>query len=112
MTDLQLVMYTRTLGCPFISIAKTVLDSEHIPYREIFIDKDPIARERVTRWTGFLSVPTLVVAHADSLLPVEEPAPLPAGSSPQGIDRGYMLTEAREPQLREWLIKHGFLAAP
>jgi glutaredoxin len=109
MPDHDLVMYTRTTGCPFVTIAVRVLREHNITYREIFIDKDPLARQRVRTWTGFLSVPTLIVAEPDSVLPVAEPDPLPEGTSPQGIDRGTMLTEPREPQLIAWLQKHEFI---
>ncbi len=109
MLDRELVMYTRTTGCPFVTIAERVLREYNVPYREIYIDKDPIARQRVKAWTGFLSVPTLVVAEPGYILPIEEPEPLPEGMSPQGIDRGMMLTEPREPQLVAWLQKHEFI---
>ncbi len=105
----ELVMYSRTFGCPFVSIAEGVFEEYGIPYREIFIDKDPQARQRVLQWTGFLSVPTLVIAEQGSDMPYTEPAPLPQGASPRGIDRGPMLTEPNATELREWLIKHGFI---
>lgn len=107
--ETELVMYTRTTGCPFVTIAKRVLSEEHIPYREVFIDKDPIARQRVRDWTGFLSVPTLIVAPVGEILPVHEPQPLPPNTSPQGIDRDSMITEPRDQQLRDWLHKNGFI---
>lgn len=108
--DKELVMYTRTTGCPFVSIAKRVLTEENVAYREIFIDQDPAARDRVKAWTGFLSVPTLVIARVGSDLPIEEPSPLPDGIiSPQGVDRGAMITEPRDNQLRAWLYKHGLI---
>jgi glutaredoxin len=112
MTQKELIMYSRTTGCPFVSIAKRVLDGENIPYREIHIDKDPIARQRVKDWTGFLSVPTLVIAEPGAILPLSQPTPLPPETSPQGIDRETMITEPYEPQLRAWLHKHGFVGAP
>jgi glutaredoxin len=105
----ELLMYTRTFGCPYVTIAKRVLHDLDIPYREIYIDKDPIARQRVRDWTGFLSVPTIVVVRVGEVLPISEPAPLPPNTSPQGIDRGAIITEPREQQLRDWLKKHGFL---
>ncbi len=105
----ELVMYSRTFGCPFVSIAEGVFKEYGIPYREIFIDQDPQARERVLQWTGFLSVPTLVIAQKGSDMPYIEPEPLPQGASPRGIDRGSMLTEPSAAELREWLIKHGFI---
>jgi len=107
----QLVMYSRTTGCPYISLAKRVLADYAVPYREIFIDQDMNARGRVLTWTGFLSVPTLVVAEIGSDLPFSEPAPIEPGSSPRGIHRGAMITEPNIDQLTKWLVEHGFIAA-
>ncbi|MCU0513867.1 MAG: glutaredoxin family protein, partial [Anaerolineae bacterium] len=90
----ELVMYTRTAGCPFVTTAKRVLADFGVPYREVFIDQDPEARARVLAWTGFLSVPTLVVAAPGQDVPWTAVAPLPPGDSPRGVDRGPMLTEA------------------
>lgn len=106
----QLVMYSRTTGCPFISVAKRVLDDYAISYHEIFIDKDMDARKRVLDWTGFLSVPTLIAAEMGDVLPYIEPPPLPTGSSPRGINRGAMITEASADQLKDWLVQNGFLS--
>jgi hypothetical protein len=64
----------------------------------------------VRNWVGFESVPTVVIAEGESVEPFEPPAPLPAGTSPRGVDRGSMLTEASTDKLREWLVKHGLLA--
>lgn len=102
----ELVMYSRTYGCPYITTAKRILQQEDVAYREIFIDKDAQARARVLEWTGFLSVPTLIVAHEGDNLPLDEPAPLPQGASPRGIDRGAMITEPSAEELRAWLQKH------
>lgn len=107
---MELVMYSRTSPCPFVTLAKRVLNNEHVPYRELFIDKDKTVEQRVLNWTGFLSVPTLVVARPGEDLPYEEPAPLPKDSSPRGINRGPMLTEPNEEQLITWLEQHGFIA--
>lgn len=106
---LELVMYSRTYGCPFITVAKRVLDDYHVPYRELFIDLDASAKARVLAWTGFLSVPTLVMAYTGQDLPYAEVAPLPAGASPRGIDRGAMITEANAAELLAWLKRHGFV---
>ena len=111
MPDKELVMYSRSYGCPFITTAKRVLQDHDIPYREIMIDKDEQARKRVVNWTGFLSVPTMVIANIGEDLPYEDVAPLPKGSSPRGIDRGAMLTEATAQQVEDWLEKHGFITA-
>lgn len=105
----QLVMYSRTTGCPFITVAKRVLDDYALSYHEIFIDKDMEARKRVLEWTGFLSVPTLVVAEAGEVLPYQVPPPLEPGSSPRGINRGSMITEGNIEQIEVWLAQNGFI---
>lgn len=109
MDDKELVMYSRSTGCPYVSIARRVLDGYSVPYREIYIDKDPQAKQRVLAWTGFLSVPTLVVAQPGEILPYTDFQPLAQGASPRGVDRGPMLTEASSEQLERWLAKHGFI---
>ncbi|MDQ7033579.1 MAG: glutaredoxin family protein [Anaerolineae bacterium] len=110
MTNKELVMYGRSYGCPFMTTAKRVLQKYDVPYREIHIDKDPIAKERVLGWTGFLSVPTLIVANVGEDLPYTDFTPLTKGASPRGIDRGSMLTEASSLQVENWLRKHGFIS--
>ena len=105
----ELVMYSRTTSCPFVTLAKRVLNDYGVTYREIFTDKDGEARQRVLDWTGFLSVPTLLVAETGSLLPYEEPAPLERGRSPRGIDRGTMITEPNIEELTRWLRRHHFI---
>ncbi len=102
----ELVMYNRTMGCPLVSLSRRVLQEHNVIYRDIFIDKDPQAKERVLKWTGFLAVPTLVVVQAGEDVPGEEPEVLPQGASPRGIDRGLMITEPNEQQLIQWLQKH------
>ncbi|MBZ0297451.1 MAG: glutaredoxin family protein [Anaerolineae bacterium] len=99
-------MYTRTSGCPLVSSAKRVLQQNHITYREVFIDRDEAARQRVLDWTGFQAVPTLVVSDEGSTLPLEPPTELAKGISPRGIDRGAMITEPNDQQLIDWLRKH------
>lgn len=105
-----LIMYSRTTGCPFITLAKRVLKDYDVNYQEIFIDKDLHARQFVLNITGFLSVPTLVVAEAGALVPYETPAPLERGISPRGINRGTVLTEPNIDQLTGWLRQHGFIS--
>jgi len=102
-------MYSRTTGCPYISTAKRVLTAHNVAYREIFIDMDSTAKARVLEWTGFLSVPTLVVALPDQDLPYTPFDALAPGVSPRGIDRGPMLTEASASELETWLKKHRFI---
>jgi len=105
----ELVMYSRRTPCPYVRTARRVLDRERIPYREIFIDEDAAAEAQVIAWTGYKSVPTLIVARPGEDLPCEAPTPLPAGASPRGIDRGSMITEPGDIHLESWLVKHGFL---
>jgi glutaredoxin len=104
-----LIMYSRRMGCPYVTLAKRVLDDYTIAYREIYIDQDEEARARVLTWTGFLSVPTLVVSSNGDDLPYELPQPLPKGSSPRGINRGTIITEPGADQLKFWLAQHGFI---
>jgi glutaredoxin len=110
MTDKRLVMYSRTYGCPFITLAKRVLADHAISYHEIMIDKDAEAKARVLDWTGFLSVPTLVAAAPGELLPITPPDPLERGESPRGVDRGSMITEPNHDELQNWLLHHGFIS--
>jgi glutaredoxin len=105
----ELVMYSRTTPCPYVSTARRVLAAYNIPYRELFIDQDEIYKQRVLDWTGFLSVPTLIVAHNGQDLPYTTFAALPQGASPRGVNRGPMLTEANEAELVAWLRQHGWL---
>ncbi len=107
--EYELVMYSRVNPCPYVRAAKRVLDREKVPYREILIDQDPTAKQRVIDWTGFQSVPTVIVTRPGEDLPYEEPAPLPDGASPRGLDRGSMITEPGEIQFENWLRGHGFV---
>lgn len=109
MVSKTLVMYSRSYGCPFISLAKRVLFEHSIAYREIMIDKDAMAKQRVLDWTGFLSVPTIIVAANGDDLPIEPQAPLAAGNSPRGVDRGTMITEPNVEELLTFLKRHGFV---
>jgi glutaredoxin len=106
---MELVMYSRKRPCPFVHLARQALAHWDVPYREILIDHDPAAQARLFHWTGFLSVPTLIVADIGSDLPASPPAPLLPGESPMGINRGSMLTEPNEAELFDWLRQHGLL---
>lgn len=108
-TDRELVVYTRTSFCPYQAQANRVFSRYGLTPRTILIDGDRILTGRVETWTGFRSVPTIIVAAPGSDQPLEQPAPLPPGASPRGIDRGYMITEAREDELEAWLLRHGFI---
>lgn len=109
MTAKQLVMYSRSIPCPYVHIATNVLAQFDVAYQEVLIDTDEVALENVLHWTGFLSVPTLVVAEEGSVLPHTPPAQLLKGHSPKGIHRGSMITEPNRYQLIQWLAEHGFI---
>lgn len=105
----DLVMYTRTSGCPSVNLAKRVLNEHKIDYREVFIDEDDTALERLESWTGFRSIPTLLVANAGEVIPYKEPAYLETGASPRGVNRGVMISEPNIDQFKQWLEEHNFL---
>ncbi|MCI0711741.1 MAG: glutaredoxin family protein [Chloroflexi bacterium] len=109
MSRKQLVMYSRSYPCPYVHIAAALLDEYDIDVEEILIDRDQEAMQRVLDWTGFLSVPTLVVAEEGSTIPIEPPEYLEHGSSPRGINRGSIITEPNRQQLKMWLQQHGFI---
>ncbi|MBK9124730.1 MAG: glutaredoxin family protein [Chloroflexi bacterium] len=108
---LTLVMINRTSGCPLSTLARRVLDDLGVDYVEQHYDLDPAVRERLLRWTGYLSIPTLYVADGDPAQPIAPPEPIAPGMSPRGIDRGSMLTEPNTDQLMAWLRKHGLTHA-
>ncbi len=107
--DKELVVYTRSTFCPYQRKADRVFEKFSLTPRTILIDKDNQAEQRVVDWTGFKSVPTIIVARQGEDLPYEEPAPLEKAASPRGVDRGSMITEANERQLEAWLQRHGFI---
>lgn len=106
----ELVMYSRRQPCPQVTLARQTLRLHGLAWRELLIDEDAAARARLLAWTGFLSVPTLIVAGGGSDLPLHAPAALAAGSSPRGIDRGAMISEPGIAQLSAWLLRNGLLS--
>lgn len=108
--DTELIFYNRIAGCPYSTVAKMLLERKNIPFHEIFIDMDRRAGQRVEKWTGYRVVPTLVIAEKGKVTPVEVPESLPEGKSPRGIDRGYMISEPTERQLKKFLTRHNLLA--
>ena len=76
----EIVMYSRTVGCPFVTTAKRVFSENSIPYREIYIDRDAQAKQRVLDWTGFLSVPTIVIAEKGDAVPYADVSSSEAGA--------------------------------
>jgi glutaredoxin len=107
--DIELVVYTRQSFCPYQRKADRVFEHYGLTPRTIYIDDNDVALQRVLDWTGYRSVPTIIIARSGEDLPYEEPAYLERGSSPRGVDRGSMLTEATEEQLTAWLQKHGLI---
>jgi glutaredoxin len=105
----ELIMYSRSTGCPMVTLARRVLDEHALAYREVMIDQDATAHRRVLDWTGFLAVPTLVVAESGEDLPYALPADLAPGHSPRGVNRGTMITEPNVQQLIGWLVQEGFI---
>ena len=104
----QLVVYMSP-WCGNSLDTQRALSEWGVPARFIDIKEDKAAAGRVKAWTGFESVPTLVIAEGESVEPAEPPVALPAGRSPRGVDRGSLLTEANRTELRAWLVKHGLL---
>ncbi|MBN1314656.1 MAG: glutaredoxin family protein [Anaerolineales bacterium] len=105
----EIVMYSRSYGCPYVKSAKRILDKHQLAYRQILIDRDSAAKARVVEWTGFESVPTIVAANHGSDLPFEPPTPLPAGASPKDVNRGSMITEPSNQSLTNWLYQNDFI---
>ena len=87
-TDKELVVYSRSTFCPYVQKARRVFGKYDVTYREIMIDQDPEALERVLGWTGYKSVPTIIVANPGEIHPCQrslaeffDPPPA-AGKSP------------------------------
>ncbi len=106
------MMYVRRAYCPQVGLARALLKRYDIPYREIFIDKDPAMAARVKQWTHHHSVPTIIMANPDEDVPHTDFLPRPTEHSNRGYDRGSMITEPNNQQLEDWLHKHGFLDKP
>ena len=105
----RLVVYVRRAFCPDVKRTREYLARHAIPHTEVDADADPAARQRVLRWTGFLSFPTLVIVDGDSLDPAVPPSPLRPGQSPRAVDRGSMLTEPSLTALEAFLRRHGLI---
>ena len=104
---MRLVVYVRSSFCPDVARWRRWVDEHPIDYVEFDIDRDEEAYHRVLAWTGHESVPTLVIAPDDDVVPFEEPSPLPSGHGPRAIDRGTMLTEPNPGQIAPFLDRHG-----
>jgi glutaredoxin len=105
----EVVMYSRSTGCPYSTVAKRVFGDYGVDFREIMIDENEQAYARVVEWTGFASIPTIVAAELGDDMPVSEPEPLEKGISPKNIDRGSIITEPSYGKLSKWLRGHGFV---
>jgi glutaredoxin len=105
----ELVMYGRRFACSDQSNAMWFLEANEVPYRFVDIGADKEAAERLIQWTGFKSVPTIVIAKPGEVLPVEEPTPLKSDHSARGVDRQTVITEPSNSQLEDFLKKHSLL---
>ncbi len=105
----QVVVYMSP-WCYMSQDTQSALREWGVPATFINIKEDKDAAARLRGWVGFESVPTVVLAEDDSVLPYESPALLAAGANPRGVDRGSLITEASRTQLRDWLTRHGVLA--
>ncbi len=109
MSDKQLIVYGRSAFCPDLARAQRFLQRNNIAYTQINIDEDHAAGARVEQWVGHRSVPTVIVAAADAVVPVSEPSPLPAGRSARSFDRGTLITEPSDEALYAFLNRNGLL---
>jgi glutaredoxin len=104
----DLVFYMTT-WCPSCHAAQDALAEWGVTARSVNIGRDREAAGRVHALTGFESVPTFVIVDGAGVDPIAPPTPLPARRGPRGIDRGTVLTEPTNAELKAWLIKNGFL---
>ncbi len=107
--ELDIILYSRTFSCPYTLMAKKVLNQNRVPYKEILIDRDPVARRWMVDWTGYEAVPTIVAAAAGTVFPLDAPTPLAKGASPRGVNRGSMITEPTEQEFIHWLRRNQFI---
>ena len=102
----RLVVYGRSAFCPDMHRWRQWVGEHPLRYVEFDIDHDSEAYRKVLAWTGYESVPTLVIAPDDGVDPIELPEPLPSGHGPRGVDRGSMLTEPHRGQVEALLKRH------
>ena len=108
----ELVLYGQTRYSPYVALARDLLTRYKIPFREIDVQANPMMADRVTTWTGRLSLPTLIVTLPGSDVPLTPPTPLETDQAPRGLDRDSLISEPNNQQLEDWLHKHGFLDKP
>jgi glutaredoxin len=104
----QVVVYMSP-WCSSSADTQRALNEWGVPATFVNIKEDRDAANRLRGWVGFESVPTVVLADEGGMEPCETPAQLTSGTSPRGIDRGSLITEATRVQLRAWLVKNGLL---
>lgn len=104
----EIVVYTRASGCPDIDRVRGDLQQWNIPFREIDIEAHPSAAARLEAWTGFQSVPTVVVSEGGDE-PYQEPAGLTPNQNPRNVDRGALISEPSSANLRVFLEHNGFV---
>ncbi len=105
----EIVMYGRTFACGDQLRAMSYLAARHIPYRFVDISHDREAAHRLQQWVGHLSVPTLVIAQPNEVLPLREPAPLDPARRTRGQNRDTLITEPNDAQLESFLQQHELL---
>ena len=108
----EIVMFVRSTFCAGVVLARDLFKRYEIPFREVEIDLNPEMANRVKEWTGYLSVPTIIIARPGENVPFAEFLPYPTERTVKGYDRGPMITEPTNRELENWLHKHGFLAKP
>ncbi len=108
----EIVMYSRQVFCHGVALARDLLKRYNVPYREIDIDADPNMADNLKTWTGFYSIPTLIIANPGEDEPYTDFLSRPIDRSLRGYDRGPMITEPNNRELENWLHKHGFLEKP
>lgn len=105
----DIILYSRATSCSDIDHVRARLQEWNLPFREIDIEADARAAARLEAWTGFLSVPTVVIADAGSDEPYQEPAGLTPNMNPRNVDRGSIITEPSTANLRVFLEHNGFV---
>lgn len=105
----QLLMFTRTGGCPDQAAAYRHLAEFKVQPIELNISRDANAAQRLMDLAGCLAIPTFVAADGHNQ-PIEPPHPMERYRSVRNVDRGSIISEPTRDGLRAFLIRHGFLA--
>ena len=104
----QLLMFTRTGGCPDQAAARRYLDEFKLKPIELNISREAEAAEMLMELAGCLAIPTFVAADGNNQ-PIEPPRPMEPYRSVRNVDRGSIISEPTRDGLRTFLIRHGFL---